>query len=261
MRKNEKRQEKRTECKLERKWSGEGGGKKRKRSSRQKTIERTASWTKGKNNKVLKPLALGALLGYPHLDHCPVIYSFHNIGLLRYSLNINELTLKSHQRNITSSVRSSPTSKEKSRFPLCYCSTGLRSVTRWNFSYCSIVPIVIRIHTSWEKGLSIKNSMQSLGTGGWHHAPFIVRDTKTGQTQTLHQHHHHTVILREVWGKGEGPCEIPNIHEERREEGGGLSELLLKCEDAYRKSRLAFCFPVEHNTLTLTSEMRKEMAW
>lgn len=52
-----------------------------------------------------------------------------------------------------------------------------------------------------------------------------------------------------------------NIHEERREEDGGLRELLLKCDDAYRESRLAFCFLVEHNTVTLTSKMRKEMAW
>lgn len=193
--------------KLERKWSGEEGGKKRKRSSRQKTIESTASWTKGKNNKVLKPIALSALLGYPHSDHCPVIYSFHNIGLLRYSLNINEITLKSHQRNITSSVRSSPASKEKARFSLCYCSIGLRSVIRWNFSYCSvvpIVPIVIRVHTWRGKGLSIKNSRESLGNGGWHHTHFIVRDTKTDQTQTLPPAPPPLCDSKGAWGEGRG---------------------------------------------------------
>lgn len=159
-------------------------------------------------------------MGYPHSDHCPVIYSFHNIGLLRYSLNINELTLKSHQRDITSSVRSSPASKEKARFSWCYCSIGLRSVIGWNFSCCSVVPvvpIVIRVHSWRGKDLNIKNSRE------WRLTPHTFHSETPKPTKHRHcrQHHHHSVILREAWGERERGlvrCSIFMKKEERRME-------------------------------------------
>lgn len=58
-------------------------------------------------------------------------------------------------------------------------------------------------------------------------------------------------------GKGVGPRKEFNIHEDRispllkEEEDGALKKSLLKFGNAYRKSRLAFCFLVEHNILTL----------